>query len=253
MISISKRTLQAVALAACALSLATAAMAQTSQPASKPTPATDKAGGKPATTPAPVPEKVATVVKTKLLKPAELKETAPATFQVKFETSAGDFVVEATRAWAPNGVDRFYNLVKNGYYDDVRFFRVIPGFMAQFGIHGDPAVSAAWREANIPDDKVTQSNKRGFVTFATAGPGTRTSQLFINFADRNAMLDAQGFSPIGKVITGMEVVDKLYGGYGEGAPQGTGPNQGNVQMQGNEYLMKSFPKLDYIKTARIVK
>lgn len=247
MISISKCALKAVVLTACALSLATATMAQTSQPATKPKAEADKPGGKPAT------EKVATVVKTKLLKPAELKETAPATFQVKFETSAGDFVVEATRAWAPNGVDRFYNLVKNGYYDDVRFFRVIPGFMAQFGIHGDPAVSAAWREATFPDDKVTQSNKRGFVTFATAGPGTRTSQLFINFADRNAMLDSQGFSPIGKVITGMEVVDKLYGGYGEGAPQGTGPNQGNVQMQGNEYLMKSFPKLDYIKTARIVK
>ena len=197
--------------------------------------------------------KTATLVKSKLLDPKALNEKAPETFRVKFETTKGDFVVEATRAWAPNGVDRFYNLVKNGYYDDIRFFRVIPGFMAQFGIHGDPAVSAVWREANIPDDKVAQSNKRGYVTFATAGPGTRTTQLFINYADKNSGLDAQGFSPIGRVVTGMDVVDKLNGEYGEGAPGGKGPNQGKIQMEGNAYLTKAFAKLDYIKKASLVK
>jgi peptidyl-prolyl cis-trans isomerase A (cyclophilin A) len=220
------------------LTSGTIAGAQTSQPA--------------AATPTPA-AKTATVVKTKLLDPKSLNEKAPATFQVKFTTTAGDFVVEATRAWAPNGVDRFYNLVKNGYYDDIRFFRVISGFMAQFGISGDPKLNEIWHAANIPDDPVTQSNTRGMVTFATAGPGTRTTQLFINFADRNKMLDAQGFSPIGKVVSGMDVVDKLYAAYGEGAPSGTGPNQGLLQAQGNDYLAKSFPKLDYIKTARIVK
>jgi peptidyl-prolyl cis-trans isomerase A (cyclophilin A) len=187
-----------------------------------------------------------------LKNPAALTEKAPDTFKVDVDTTKGAFVIEVTRAWAPNGADRFYNLVKNGFYDQVRFFRVIQGFMAQFGIHGDPAVSAAWRSARIPDDPVKQSNKRGYVTFATAGPGTRTTQLFINLVD-NQGLDAQGFAPIGRVVSGMNVVEKLYGGYGEGAPRGQGPEQGRLQAEGNAYLEKSFPRLDYIKTASIAK
>lgn len=179
-------------------------------------------------------------------------EQAPATYKVKFETSKGNFTVEVHRAWAPKGADRFYNLVKSGFYDNVRFFRVLSGFMAQFGINGDPAVMAKWREAPISDDKVTQSNTRGMVTFATAGPNTRTTQMFINYAD-NSNLDAMGFAPIGKVVSGMDVVDKLYAGYGEGAPRGAGPDQSRMQMQGNAYLEKSFPKLDYIKKATIEK
>ena len=172
-------------------------------------------------------------------------------YQAKFDTSKGAFVIEVHRDWAPNGADRFYNLVKNGFYNDVRFFRVLEGFMAQFGINGDPSLSAVWRNANIKDDPVKQSNTRGTVTFATAGPNTRTTQVFINFGD-NAGLDGQGFSPFGKVVSGMDVVDSLYGGYGEGAPNGAGPDQGRVQSQGNAYLEKAFPKLDYVKTATIV-
>jgi peptidyl-prolyl cis-trans isomerase A (cyclophilin A) len=187
-----------------------------------------------------------------LKNPAALKEMAPAMYKVDFDTSAGMFVVEVHRDWAPNGADRFYNLVKNGFYDDVRFFRVISGFMVQFGIHGDPGVAAAWQPARIPDDKVKESNKRGYITFATAGPNTRTTQVFINFGD-NAGLDSQGFSPFGRVTKGMDVVDKIYSAYGEGAPQGRGPNQGRIQGEGNAYLMKDFPKLDYIKKATIEK
>lgn len=180
-----------------------------------------------------------------------MNQTAPTTFQAKFETSKGDFVVEVQRDWAPNGADRFYNLVKNGFYDDVRFFRVISGFMAQFGINGDPKVSAVWREQRIPDDPVKQSNKRGFITFATAGPNTRTTQLFINYGD-NSRLDRMGFAPFGRVTEGMQVVDQLYAGYGEGAPQGRGPNQARIQTEGNAYLTKDFPQLDYIKRVTIL-
>jgi peptidyl-prolyl cis-trans isomerase A (cyclophilin A) len=140
--------------------------------------------------------------------------------------------------------------VKNGYYNDVRFFRVIDGFMVQFGISGNPDLSAVWREARIPDDQVKESNQRGYVSFATAGPGTRTTQVFINFGD-NAGLDGQGFSPFGQVVSGMDVVDALYNGYGEGAPRGRGPDQGRMQMEGNAYLMTDFPKLDYVKKATI--
>ena len=188
----------------------------------------------------------------KLRNPAGLTEQAPATFNANFDTSKGLFVVTVHRDWAPNGADRFYNLVKNGFYDDVRFFRVIDGFMAQFGIHGIPAVASAWNNANIKDDPVKQTNKRGLVTFATRGPNTRTTQLFINFGD-NAGLDKQGFSPFGEVTKGMDVVDKIYNGYGEGAPRGKGPDQGRLQAEGNAYLAKDFPKLDYIKTATIGK
>jgi peptidyl-prolyl cis-trans isomerase A (cyclophilin A) len=185
-----------------------------------------------------------------LLAPEKATETAPASFKVKFDTTQGQFVVEVTRAWAPKGADRFYNLVKIGYFEDIAVFRVIDGFMAQFGIHGEPKVNSAWRNARIDDDPVKESNKRGYLTFATSGANSRTVQMFINFGD-NSRLDSQGFSPFGKVITGMDVVDKLYKGYGEGAPVGDGPEQGRLQFQGNSYLKSSFPKLDYIKTATL--
>jgi peptidyl-prolyl cis-trans isomerase A (cyclophilin A) len=177
---------------------------------------------------------------------------APDRYRVRFETSKGPFVVEVTRAWAPRGADRFYNLVRAGCYDDVACFRVIEGFMVQFGINGDPRVNAVWRVARIPDDPVTQSNKRGTITFATAGPDTRTTQVFINFKD-NGGLDGQGFAPFGRVVEGLSVVDSLYSGYGEGAPRGMGPDQGRAQSEGNAYLRGSFPKLDFVKTARVVK
>lgn len=187
----------------------------------------------------------------KLKTPAALTEKAPATYKVKFDTSKGAITMTVHRDWAPNGADRLYNLVKAGFYDDVRFFRVIPNFMAQFGIHGTPSVMAAWRPAQIKDDPVKQSNLRGFVTFATAGPNTRTTQLFINFKD-NSSLDKQGFAPVGEVTSGMDIVDKIYDGYGEGAPRGKGPEQGRIQNEGNAYLTKDFAKLDFIKTATIV-
>jgi peptidyl-prolyl cis-trans isomerase A (cyclophilin A) len=184
--------------------------------------------------------------------PAALTEKAPAVYKVRFDTSKGVFVVEVRRDWAPNGADRFYNLVKNGFYDDTRFFRVVSGFMVQFGINGDPSVSTPWRAATIKDDPVKQSNKRGYITFATSGPDSRTSQVFINFAD-NSGLDRQGFSPFGQVVSGMTVVDALFSGYGEGAPSGRGPDQGRVQREGNSYLKKDFPNLDYVKKATIEK
>jgi peptidyl-prolyl cis-trans isomerase A (cyclophilin A) len=186
-----------------------------------------------------------------LKNPAGLKEPAPAKYTVNFDTSAGAFKVEVTRSWAPNGADRFYNLVKNGYYDGCRFFRVVSGFMVQFGINGDPAVNQAWQPARIQDDSTKESNMRGYITFANAGPNTRTTQVFINFKDNNFLDQQPGFAPFGKVTVGMDVVDKLYAEYGEGAPSGKGPNQGLIQSQGNAYLEKSFPKLDYIKKATI--
>jgi len=192
----------------------------------------------------------ATRGKPALMNPADLKERAPDAFKASFDTSAGAFVIEVHRDWSPNGADRFYNLVRRGYFDGLRFFRVIPGFMAQFGICGDPSISNVWRDARIPDDPVKQGNKRGAITFATAGPGTRTTQLFINLAD-NAFLDKQGFSPFGQVVTGMDNVQKIYSGYGEGAPSGKGPDQGRVQREGNKYLESDFPRLDYIKTITI--
>lgn len=187
-----------------------------------------------------------------LTDPSKAAETAPNTYKVKFETTKGDFVVQVSREWAPNGADRLHNLVNVGYFEDIAFFRAIDGFMVQFGISGYPEVAAAWRTAQIQDDPVTQSNKRGRLTFATAGPNTRTTQLFINYKD-NSMLDGQGFSPIGEVVEGMDVVDSLYKGYGEGAPRGRGPNQGMVQMKGNAYLKADFPELDYINKASVVK
>jgi peptidyl-prolyl cis-trans isomerase A (cyclophilin A) len=182
---------------------------------------------------------------TKLRNPAALTEKAPATYKAKFDTSAGAFVVQVHRDWAPLGADRFYNLVKNGFFDDARFFRVIDNFMVQFGINGNAAVQQAWLNTQLKDDPVKQSNKTGYITFATAGPNTRTTQVFINFKD-NAGLDRQGFAPFGEVTSGMDVVNKLYSGYGEK------PNAGNAYlMKGNAYVTKDFPKLDYIKKATI--
>jgi peptidyl-prolyl cis-trans isomerase A (cyclophilin A) len=183
--------------------------------------------------------------------PGKLTEKAPESFKAQFNTTKGKIVLEVTRSLSPNGADRFYNLVRSGYFKDIAFFRVIPGFMCQFGIHGDPAVSAKWREANIADDPVKGSNTRGTISFATAGPNTRTTQLFINLVD-NGRLDGMGFSSFGKVTEGMDVVDKLNGEYGEGAPGGNGPDQGRVQRAGNAYLKSDFPNLDYIKSASIV-
>jgi len=177
---------------------------------------------------------------------------SPDSFRVKFVTTKGNFTVQVNRAWAPKGADRFHRLVTEGYFKDVRFFRVLPGFMAQFGLSGNPALNAKMDTLRIPDDPVAQSNKRGTLTFATAGPNTRSNQFFINYGD-NASLDVQGFSPFGKVVDGMKVVDAMYGGYGEGAPNGAGPSQELIVTQGNEYLQRAFPKLDYIKSATIVK
>ena len=186
-----------------------------------------------------------------LLNPASLKLQAPAVFSAKFTTSKGDFVVEVTRAWSPRGADRFYNLVIYHFFDGAAFFRVLPGFVAQFGISPRPDVAHVWEDAKISDDPVTQTNARGTLTFATAGPNTRTTQLFINLAD-NTNLDSMGFSPFGKVVSGMDVVDKFYSEYGEGAPNGNGPDQGRIQHEGKAYLEKSFPLLDTIKIAVIV-
>lgn len=183
-----------------------------------------------------------------LLRPALLKEKAPDTFQVKFVTTRGEFTVSVTRAWAPLGADRFYNLVKHHYYDNASFFRVVPGFVVQFGLSAYPPVSAAWKDAVLKDDPVAQSNKRGYLTFATAGPNTRTTQVFINLKD-NAGLDRQGFAPFGAVdAQGMKVVDMLYDQYGDSA----GPDQGQIERQGKPYLDKGWPKLDSIKTATLI-
>ena len=179
-----------------------------------------------------------------LLKPETLNEKAPETYRAKFTTTKGDFVVEVTRAWSPIGSDRFYNLVKNGFFTDAAFFRVVPNFVVQFGLSANPEISKAWEHANIQDDPVKQTNRRGSVTFATAGPNTRTTQLFINLVD-NPRLDSMGFAPIGTVVEGMDVVDKLYSGYGES------PNQSLITNEGKAYLDKSFPQLDTIKAAAI--
>jgi len=188
-----------------------------------------------------------------LLHPALLKDKAPDTYQVKVTTTKGDFTITVTRAWSPLGADRFYNLVKHHFYDNASFFRVLnnPPFMAQFGVSAYPAVSAAWEKAEIKDDPVTQSNVRGYVSFATSGPNTRTTQVFINYGD-NKRLDSMGFSPFGVVTDGLNVVDSFYGDYGEGAPDGGGPAQDQLTKQGKPYLDKGWPKLDAIKTAVIV-
>jgi len=182
-----------------------------------------------------------------LLHPNELTAKAPATYTVEFTTTKGRFDVQVQRKWAPRGADRFYNLVRARFYDGVEFFRVVRGFVVQFGINGDPAVSAAWQHATISDDPVKTSNVRGTITFADAGPDTRTTQVFVNLND-NAALDTQGFAPFGKVTEGMNVVERLYGGYGE-APTST---QSQISASGNAFLKKQFPKLDSVLTARVL-
>ena len=201
------------------------------------------AAHKPATTPKPRTTAHMTTDPA-LLHPATLTTKAPDVFEVKLATTKGDVVVQVTRAWAPIGADRFYNLVKHGFYNDAAFFRIVPGFIVQFGLGADPAVNRAWKSANIKDDPVTQSNRPGTLTFATAGPNTRTTQLFINLGN-NAGLDGQGFAPFGQVTSGMDVVQKLYSGYGER------PDQGSITSEGKAYLDKNFPSIDRIQTATI--
>ncbi len=191
---------------------------------------------------APLPEPDA-----KLLAPEKATEQAPATFKAKFHTTQGDFVLEAHREWSPLGVDRLYNLVKIGFFSDVAFFRAVEGFVAQFGIHGHPKVSAVWQKANIQDEPVKEGNKRGRLVFAKAGPNTRSTQFFLNLND-NKSLDAMGFAALAEVVEGMSVVDSLYKGYGEAPSR----HQGTIGKQGNSFLRKEFPKLDYITSAEIV-
>lgn len=193
--------------------------------------------------------------KISLQNPAAFKDQAPETYQVRFDTSAGEFVIQVTRDWAPIGADRFYNLVKNGFYDGVRFYRAMPGFMAQFGVHGNPTVAAIWSRATIGADPVKQSNKPMFVTFAMGQkPDTRTTQLFINFRDNSSSLDRLGFAPIGEIISGKAAAAKIYTGYGDVVPRGkTGPDTARLYKEGNAYLEKEFPKLDFIKQATIEK
>jgi peptidyl-prolyl cis-trans isomerase A (cyclophilin A) len=185
-----------------------------------------------------------------LFTPRRLTDTAPATFRARFETSGGDFVIEVHRDWAPLGADRFYNLVKNGFYDDTRVYRVLEGFMAQFGMNGDPRVNMAWKDAILVDDPVTHGNARGTVAFAKGGPNSRTTEVFVNLRD-NAALDDRGFAPFGEVVEGMDVVDGFYDGYGDGPPRGEGPYQAQVQVQGNAYLDESFPELTRIVRATV--
>ena len=182
----------------------------------------------------------------KLADPAKLVGKAPDTFKAKFDTTKGTFVIEVHREWSPNGADRFYNLVKNGYYDGVKFFRVLPRFVVQWGIHGDPSIANRWLKASIPDDPVKQSNKRGFVSYAMSGPNTRSVQLFINLGD-NVKLDGMNFAPVGQVTSGMDVVDQLYGEYGDGLRT----LQGRIAEEGNAFLDTNYPNLDAIKKATI--
>jgi len=187
-----------------------------------------------------------------LLTPTTQYEKSPAEFNVRFETTKGDFTVKLVREWSPIGVDHFYHLVKIGYFNDIAFFRAIEGFMVQFGMHGDPEINRLWSETNLQDEPVKASNLRGYMSFAkSSAPNSRSTQLFINLVD-NTNLDGYGFSPIGQVIDGMSVVDSLYMGYGEGAPRGRGPSQMLISQQGNPYLKEKFPKLDYIKKTTIL-
>jgi peptidyl-prolyl cis-trans isomerase A (cyclophilin A) len=202
-----------------------------------------------ASKPAPAQQQKSTGAKTgaSLLHPETLKAKAPDVYEVQFVTTKGNFVIQVTRAWAPLGADRFYNLVKYHYFDGASFFRVVPGFVVQFGLTGSPAVNKAWTDANIKDDPVTQSNVAGTITFAMAGPNTRTTQVFINFAN-NSRLDSGGFAPFGKVTDGMDVVTQLYSGYADSPTS----HQGEITNEGKAYLDKNFPKLDSIKRATII-
>jgi peptidyl-prolyl cis-trans isomerase A (cyclophilin A) len=178
-------------------------------------------------------------------------EHAPDVYRVKFETSKGDFVVEVTRAWAPRGTDRFFELVNEKYFDEARFYRVLRKFIAQFGVHKNPRTTALWAQLKIPDDPPKEKNKRGTLAFAKEGPASRTSQVFINLAD-NKILDNTGFVPFGRVVEGMEVCDQIAFLYGELGPKGNGPDPKKLEALGNEYLEREFPRMDWIKTARVV-
>lgn len=180
-----------------------------------------------------------------------MSDNNSAIYQVLLTTTKGPVKLDVHPEWSPLGAARFGELVESGFYADIAFFRVLDGFVAQFGISGDPAVSKEWRSRTIKDDPVNASNKRGTLSFAMAGPNTRTTQLFINYGD-NAQLDGMGFSPFAQVVDGMEVVDALYSEYGEGAPRGRGPDQGRVQKEGNDYLKKEFPDLDYVLSAEVL-
>jgi len=190
-----------------------------------------------------------------VVRPLPATANAPAAarpFTVLLDTTKGPIHIEVHPEWAPLGAARFRELVEGGYYTDVAFFRVVEGFMAQIGIHGDPAVNNRWRENSFPDDAVTQSNTRGMMSFATRGPNTRTTQFFISFVD-NHNLDGMGFAPFARVREAdMATVDTLYNGYGEGAPRGAGPDQGRMHAEGNTYLRASFPNLDYVRSARVL-
>jgi peptidyl-prolyl cis-trans isomerase A (cyclophilin A) len=185
-----------------------------------------------------------------LMDPSALNEQAPDQYNVTFKTSKGEFVIAVNRAWAPLGADRFYNMVTHGFYDQARFFRVVPNFVVQWGMPADPEVGAVWRDAPIKDEEVKESNLQRYITFAKGGPDSRTTQVFINLRD-NARLDGMGFPPFGKVIEGWEIVEKLYSGYGEGGPRGRGPSQELIGKQGNVYLEADFPKLDYIESTTV--
>jgi peptidyl-prolyl cis-trans isomerase A (cyclophilin A) len=183
-------------------------------------------------------------------KAPELPAAPPAVFRAVLETSKGRIVIETHRDWAPHGVDQFYTLLRTGFFDDARFFRVVQDYVAQFGINGDPEISRLWTSAVIPDDPVKQSNVRGAVTFAASGPNTRTTQLFINLHD-NKSLDKSGFAPIGMVVEGMDAADRLYFLYGDTQPRGDGPNPRRIEKEGNEYLKFVFSRMDFIKKATI--
>jgi len=236
---------------AAAMCLAMQASAQTPAQA----PAQPKAGTAPKTGASAKPKTAAASPYDRaLLRPALLKDKAPETYQVKFSTTRGDFTLTVTRAWAPIGADRFYNLVKHHFFDNASFFRVVPGFVAQFGLSAYPPVSAAWKTAVMKDDPVAQSNKKGYITFATAGAGTRTTQVFINLGDNSRLdpLPSGPFAPFGQVTEGLDVVNMLYSEYGDGPPQGRGPDQDQIEKQGKPYLDKGWPKLDVIQSATVV-
>jgi peptidyl-prolyl cis-trans isomerase A (cyclophilin A) len=240
------RALPAAALVAALTACTAPAPAPSPSPTPSPTPAAVAPAPTPTATPAPAASAAAAGAPA-LRDPKLATAKAPAAFRARFTTSRGTFVVSVTRAWAPLGADRFYNLVQAGFFDGARFFRVVPKFVVQFGLNGDPRVNAAWESARLADDPVRQTNSRGRITFATAGPGTRTTQLFVNLKD-NRGLDGMGFAPFGEITAaGMAVVDGIYAGYGEL------PDQGRITMEGNRYLEPQFPRLDYVKKAEILK
>lgn len=226
---------------------------ETAAPVPEPEPSGDPAPTGDVVTPAPDPAPASAVGTMPLLDPdhPDSNRQAPDQYRVAFATTKGEFVVEVHREWAPLGADRFYNLVQVGYYDNNSFFRVVDGFVAQFGMNGDPAINEAWDRASIPDDPMGEMNTRGRLTFAHGGPDTRTTQLFINLGD-NLNLDNMGFPPFGEIIEGMGVVDSFYRGYGEGSPRGTGPDQGLIGEEGTAYLERQYPLLDHIASARVV-